>query len=289
VIIIGFKMGIIAQESPLYTQYMQNPFVLNPAVAGTYNYYQIATDHRFQWIGFPDAPVTNSISFFGPFSSTSKNMGLGFTLYDDITNPTSQLGLRGSYAYNTAITSLIRVSFGATLGALQYKYDGSQSNVPYYDPAAPKTVINKFLPDGAAGIIVYSTNFFGGISADNLFNGSVSPDQNSPLLGHLQRHFYLLGSYTEIFSRKWSGEASGIVKMVSSVAQFEFDAKMFYQKMLWFGLSYRQQDAISVLLGYYFTKKIYVGYSYDYNISAIRNYSFGSHELMIGYKFDKLK
>ena len=220
--IISAGLGLFAQQSPLYTQYMDNPFVINPAIPGTYNFYQMRLNSRLQWIGFDGAPVTNSLSFFGPFSSKSKDMGIGGTFFQDITGPTSRLGLRAAYAYNIAINSITRVSFGAAIGALQYKYDGTKSNLNdyhYNDPAAPNAVWNKYLPDGMAGIMVYSTKFYAGISADNLFNGHVAPDESVPLLGNLQRHFYVLGSYTEIFNRKWSGEASMVFKIVSQVAQ----------------------------------------------------------------------
>ena len=38
--------------------YMFNDFVINPAIAGTQNYYQIRTNHRFQWVGMADPPMT---------------------------------------------------------------------------------------------------------------------------------------------------------------------------------------------------------------------------------------
>src|ERR1035437_3576786 len=90
--------SLFSQQEPQYTLYMLNPFLTNPALAGTNNYYQIRTNHRFQWTGLKDAPITNSISAYGPHST--KSMGYGGTIYNDITGPTSRTGINGVYAYN---------------------------------------------------------------------------------------------------------------------------------------------------------------------------------------------
>jgi len=62
--IIAASAGLKAQQLPHYTQYMFNDFVINPAIAGVHNFYQIRTNHRFQWVGLTDPPMTNSIAFY---------------------------------------------------------------------------------------------------------------------------------------------------------------------------------------------------------------------------------
>lgn len=63
-----------AQQEYQLTLYMLNPFIYNPAIASTPNYWQIRSNHRFQWVGMTDPPITNAISAFGPHSK--KDMGL---------------------------------------------------------------------------------------------------------------------------------------------------------------------------------------------------------------------
>jgi hypothetical protein len=60
--IIVTGTAVMGQQLPQYTQYMFNDFVINPAVAGVHNHYQIRTNHRFQWVGLVDPPMTNSIA-----------------------------------------------------------------------------------------------------------------------------------------------------------------------------------------------------------------------------------
>jgi type IX secretion system PorP/SprF family membrane protein len=287
--------SINAQQSPLYSQYMHNPFILNPAVAGTYSYFQLRLMSRLQWVGFPDAPVTNSLSVYGPVSAKNKVMGYGVTIYSDITAPTSRLGFKGAYAYNIAINEHIRASFAAALGFFQYKYDGTKIKMHTIDPAIGPSMKSEFEPDGMLGALVYSSLFQVGLSCDNLFNNkfNVNPDQQNILsVGKLVRHYYLLGSYKWIHNRRWETEYSSVIRAVEGFSvpmQFDLNVRAIYQKISWFGLSYRTFDAISILGGYIFNKRIYAGYSFDINLSAMRQYSFGSHEIMIGYRFNVLR
>ena len=52
----------MAQQVPLYSQYMMNGFLLNPAVAGSEGYTAINLTAREQWLGLKDAPKTHAVS-----------------------------------------------------------------------------------------------------------------------------------------------------------------------------------------------------------------------------------
>ena len=51
-----------AQQMPLYSQYMLNGFLLNPAMAGNVDYIPLRLTVRQQWVGITDAPSTQAIS-----------------------------------------------------------------------------------------------------------------------------------------------------------------------------------------------------------------------------------
>ena len=52
ILTIGVLRPGIAQD-PLYTQFMTNPFLINPAICGTYNYYkqQVTMDRYLRCTG----------------------------------------------------------------------------------------------------------------------------------------------------------------------------------------------------------------------------------------------
>jgi type IX secretion system PorP/SprF family membrane protein len=294
VLAAGFS-NLFGQQTSLYTQYMFNPFLLNPAIAGTTNYFQIRSTNRFQWAGFPDGPVLNSLSLFGPVSAKNMDMGYGGSVYIDATGPTSRTGINGAFAYNIPLNDEIHLSFGVALGLMQFKIDGTQltgdRKMRDVEPNGDVYSVQSFFqPDGKLGVYLYRTDFQVSFSADNLFNNKFDIDPNGGGISKLKRHYYLLGTYTYIFNRTWSAEGSAIFKAVTPVpVQMDMSARVIYQRTAWFGISFRTQEAFSVLLGYIFSKRIYVGYSFDYNLSSIQNYSLGSHEIMLGYRFNSLK
>lgn len=48
----------VAQQKALYSQYMANYYLLNPAVAGYSKNLNFKMGYRNQWAGFEDAPST---------------------------------------------------------------------------------------------------------------------------------------------------------------------------------------------------------------------------------------
>lgn len=301
IIITGLAILIVclasAQQSPTYTQYMFNPYILNPAIAGTNPYYQIRMINRFQWLNFTDAPVTNGVSVYGPLNKKYKNMGVGGSIVSDVVGPTSQNGIYGSYSYNYNLSEDIKISGGLSLGVLQYKVDGTNflsSDIDGFqndDPYLQRSVETKFLPDASVGVYMWSTEYQIGFSADRLLNTKFTMYNGETALSRLRSHFYVFGAYKYLINRRWGIEPSIIVKGVyPALPQLDFNAKVIYKNILWGGLSVRTSDAISIMGGYLYNKRIYMGLAYDYGVfTAIRRYNIGTIEAMFGYRFDALK
>jgi type IX secretion system PorP/SprF family membrane protein len=289
VTLITGSTALKAQQMPQYTQYMFNDFVINPAVAGVYNYYQIRTNHRFQWVGILDPPMTNSIGFYGPHEKL--DMGYGGYIYNDVTGPTSRAGITGSYAYNVAITGDIRLSMGLSASIMQYRVDGTQLDpADVSDPTILSLVSTSYLPDAGLGLYLYADQFYVGLSAAQLLNNSIKIFDEKDGVNRLKTHINLIGAYRFWLSEDWLLEPSLMVKgTVPKELSFDLTARVEWQKMLWGAVSYRYQDAVGIMIGYSFDETLFFGYAYDIGISAIRKYESGSHEIMIGYRFNDIK
>ena len=288
-----FALSLNAQQAPYYTQYMFNDYLVNPAVAGTYNYFQVRANTRVQWIGITDAPTTMSIAGYGPLEG--KDMGYGGYIYNDVTGPESRLFFGGSYAYNIAINDAMRISGGLTIGYMQYKLDGTKmyfdDEIP--DPVLSQSIEKKSMIDGSVGFYLYATSFYVGLSAHQLFGNKYNTyDEIDTLTGisRLTQHVYLSGGYNVILNREFSVLPSALIKYTSpGQIQVDINAKVTYLRMVWLGLSYRTSDAIAVLAGYNYEDKFYFGVAYDFTTSDIRRYSSGTIEIMLGYRFNSIK
>lgn len=280
---------LAGQQMPHFSQYMFNEFLLNPAVTGVNDYYQIRTNHRFQWVGMTDPPLTNSIAFYGPHANM--NMGYGGSIYTDITGPTSRTGVSGSYAYNIALFEEVRLSMGLSMSVLQYRIDGTQ--LAPKDPSdqfIQGMVSTTYVPDAAAGVYMYGDGFYAGISAVQLLNNKLTIFQEKTGLNRLKSHLYLTGGYRFELDPDWVLEPSVIVK-ASAPRQLKFEAgaRLEWLEMVWIGAGYRFHEAVTLLAGYNYNDKFYFGYSYDIGITDLRNYNMGSHEIMIGYRFNDIR
>ena len=286
----------MAQQVPHYSQFWFNDFGTNPAFAGTKPYYQAKSNNRYQWVGVNDAPKTFILSAYGP--ERNKDMGYGVQIFSDVTGPTSRLGFYGSYAYNLRLKDDIRISMGISLGLLQYKIDGSQIVLhDANDPSLGDEVYAELVPDADFGVLVYGENWHGGLVAKQLFNYKLDFDDVNALgMNTLKTHFFMHGAYRYDLKdisaemEDWSVEPYALLKyMHPTPLQIDLGARAIWKKMAWLGLSWRSSDAIAIMIGYEYEEQISFGYSYDITTSNLKTASSGTHEIMIGFKFSKIK
>jgi len=283
------SMGLtsLAQQNPLSTQFMTNPFVLNPALAGTNNYFQVISNNRFQWVGFTDAPITNSLSVYGPL--VKYPMGWGGTISYDVSGPVSMGTVHGSYAYHYNINEEMKNSMRLNLGIMQYKIDYANIDMEYDDPTM-NSKENYYLPDANIGVYFYSSTYHAGLVVTHVLNNKIKVGTDPTGDSRLKSHFYLTGGYKYYINSELAVEPSFVLKKVwPATFQLDFNVRAWYRNMLWGGLSYRTQEALSILLGYIWERKIYIGYSYDIVLNPLGAHNFGSHELMLGYRFNDIK
>jgi type IX secretion system PorP/SprF family membrane protein len=184
-------VSIFGQQKPLTTLFMTNPFLINPALAGTHNYFQVISNNRFQWVGFTDSPITNSLSVYGPF--VKYPMGWGADLSYDVTGPTSVMSIHGAYAYNYTINEDMKISAGLNLGLLQYKIDLSSIEFENEtdDNVVNGTKENYYLPDATLGFYFYSSTYYAGLVASYLFNDKINIGTDPTGDSRLKTHYYL--------------------------------------------------------------------------------------------------
>lgn len=291
-VLLGFT-NVKAQQLPMFTQYMFNDYIINPAIAGTHDYDQVKTNYRYQWIGIKDGPKTYLLSYYGPHKT--QPMGWGGYIFSDKTGPTKRTGVYGSYAYNIEVTGDIRVSAGIFVGMVQYDFD--LSAMEFDDESDPVLLhgnnYRKTIPDASFGVYVYSSQFTGGVSMNQLLSNKIQMTDtivNKDAIGKLKNHIYLHGSYNYNINREFDLKPTLLLKTMLGVPpQLDISVRTVYQKMAWLGFAWRTSDAVSVLLGYNYNNMINIGLSYDLTVSQLSKYSDGTLEIMIGVKFNMIK
>lgn len=299
--LIPFSEGM-AQQVPLYSQYMMNGFLLNPAVAGSEGYTAINLTAREQWLGLKGAPKTHSVSgqtrllknsFISKnssvrrrqkLSSRSGKVGLGGYIFNDQNGQISRSGMQITYAYHIRMRQR-QLSFG--LSGMFYQFSIDQSEIRFEEPDNFYDMANKttFIPDATTGVYYSDPNLFLGFSAAQLFQSSLRLGERGYAEYKMKRHYFLTGGYDFKVNEFLTIEPSFLLKSNENLfSQLDINTKLIINDDYWGGISYRTGGAL-IFMGGLRVDKFFFGYAFDYTLSSIMKYSYGSHEFMLAVKF----
>lgn len=301
-LIILLALQAEAQQLPLYSQYMMNRFLINPAVAGSEGYTAFNLTAREQWIGMKYSPKTHafsaqtrilrksfisrgsSVKRKSSGSSRSGRVGIGGYIFNDQSGLVNRTGLQLTYAYHISFRRG-QLSFGLSGSFYQFRVD--KEKIILYDPS--DDLINNFnnrlwVPDANIGIYYSDPRLYGGLSVSDLFQASFKFGKEGYDNFRLLRHYYAIGGYNFELSDYLIFEPSILLK-ASEVWSFQADitAKMYIYEDYWAGVSYRTGGAL-IVMGGLRVDKFFFGYAFDYTLSSIQRHSFGSHEFILAIK-----
>lgn len=274
-----------AQQQPLYTMYMWNQLVINPAYAGSRDALTISGAWREQWVGLDGAPSTQVLSIHSPLPND--NVGLGMTIQNDNVGPTNTTGIWGDFAYRLKLTEKSRLAFGLRAGFDIHQADFSElENIDANDPAFNQNVENNFLPNMGFGLYYSGTRGYVGLSSPSMLENELNNGNNSGSDAEdlTKRHYYLMGGYVFSLSEDSTGvmfKPSTVVRVIDGApVSFDVSANFLIKQKLWLGAAYRSEDSFAAILSYVFNSKMQLGYSYDFGTSDLNSYHGGSHEIM---------
>jgi type IX secretion system PorP/SprF family membrane protein len=277
-----------AQQEVMVSQYMFNGLFINPAYAGSHKYFSGTLLHRNQWVSFDGAPKTFLVSLDGPIKG--EKMGLGFIVAHDKIGVTSQTDINLNYSYNIKLGGG-KLAFGLKGGVSNYSVKTEDLKVWDSDDATlSDDSKSEFLPKFGFGMYYYSKKWYAGVSIPTLiaYENGTSFNMNIDQSSFLRKHFLINGGYVFDLNDKLKLKPSTLIKYVKSApVEVDINCSILYDETIWLGVSYRTNDAIIGIIEYQANKRFRIGYSYDFTLTEIGNYSSGSHEIMIGYDFGK--
>ena len=270
---------------------MYDKMSINPGKTGIDMYNRICATsiYRNQWDKVNGAPNSAVLNLEANLSRFFKG-GIGLAFYHDAIGFSRQNNLLLNYSYPIQIGNVGVLGLGFGIGIMNYGIE------PTWLP--PTTAIDASLPVGFAatnldanfGAYFHGKGFYAGLSSthlsESLLKKSVAGvDQNY----QTARHYYLMGGKT--FDDVLNGKIDAQVLMRTDLVKFSFDlnTRYFYtlnDHDLYGGISYRNSDAIAILLGYSPIAKFTVGYSYDVTINKLASVSRGSHEIVLRYCYN---
>ena len=289
-----------AQQVPLYSQYMMNGILINPAIAGSEGYTAINLIAREQWLGLKNAPKTHAISaqtrllknsYISKMSSVRKRqklgsrsgkVGLGGYVYNDKNGPINRTGMQLSYAYHIRMQQS-QLSFG--LSGMFYQFSIDQTKIRFEEQdmffeLAEKSI---FIPDASTGIYYSDPKLFAGLSVSQLFQSAIRFKEKGYAEYKMKRYYFLTAGYNWDVNHFLTIEPSFLFKANENMVwQADVHTKFIFNDAYWAGLSYRTGNSL-VFMGGVKVDKYLFGYAFDYTLSSIMKHSYGSHEFMAAF------
>jgi type IX secretion system PorP/SprF family membrane protein len=293
-IIIGFlSLTAQAQQDAGFSMYFFNPVYINSGYAGSRETFSGSLVHRSQWVGMTDAPTTQSLTVHSAIPNSK--VGLALQVYNDNIGPMKNTGLKLTYAYHLPVNKSTKLSFGISGMMNNVRIDWDKINIDVdADPAFAGNAASSWVPDASAGLYLYKTRFYAGLSANHLLESKFDLT-NSPGadMAKFSRQFYLTSGIVIPVSKNLDIRPSVLLKYVKSAPVLgELDATVILYQKLFVGAGFRTGKRIDIdgfdnmLIGivqFQITPQFSLGYSYDYYMNRTGAYNNGTHEFMLGF------
>ena len=279
-----------AQQDPQYTNYMYNTININPAYAGSRGALSIFGLHRSQWVGLEGAPTTNSFSINTPIAESK--VGLGVSFVNDRLGVTDENTLSVDFSYTLDLNNRgSKLSFGLKGSANMLNVAYSRLNK--YNPNDPQILTdinNQFTPNIGAGVYWHNEQTYVGLSAPH-FLETTRYDDNVQSTMQQKMHYYLMGGHVFELNPMLKFKPAFLLKAVEGAPlQADITGNFLINEKFTLGAAYRWDAAWSALAGFQVTDGLFIGYSYDSDIKALRNYNNGSHEIFMRFElFNKYR
>ena len=276
----------MAQQEPVYTQYMNNLMSVNPAYTGVRGVGNAALISRKQWLGIDEAPFSTSLTVALPLDSLHVGLGLDF-LYD-YADPVATTGLFFDYSYRIKATENSQISFGLK-GGFNYLYANLLDlyrHDEYDEYILQHPDYSVFMPNFGVGIYWFSDQFYAGLAVPRLLQNKYIKDESSiEAASREERHYFLHGAYMFDLSPNLVFKPGITTIMVAGApVTADFDFSFLLRDMITLGAMYRISDGVGgyVQLQY---NNLKFGFSYDYAHTRLSQFNTGTFEIMIRYDF----
>ena len=280
-LILGISWShLMAQQDPMFTKYMFNSQVFNPAYAGSKDFFSANVLLREQWVGLGQSSFGGNSDRFTPSTQTfalqtpvTSRISLGLTVIND------RIGARNSstanfvYAYHFPFAKG-ELSLGLQAGLINWRADWSKLNFKdpqFLDPIYAESNPTRLVPNVGVGLYYYSDKFYAGFSIPHVIENDlrdITPSdlQKSRNIDRFYRHYYFMtGAAIELIGKSLVFKPSLLIKnvgllsdfsanqqtisQVGAPTEFDIDLSLFFNEVFWIGVSYRSAFEVEAFGG----------------------------------------
>lgn len=283
-IYLGISEGVEAQQYPVFSQYYFNELVINPAYAGNHVQLSLTSTYRNQWVNFPGAPRTFSIS--GHTSLYDGKVGVGLLVNHDEIGSYRNQNVYGYYSYKIAFRKAT-LSMGLQAGFNFLGVDFSQLDL--MNPGDMSFAsLNTYKPNFGTGLYLNFKNSFIGLSVPFILNSTLASGA-SGIGAELKeaRYYFLRGGTIQALNPKATLKLNPSILIRAQEGQplsMDLNLGVIIHDIVSTGASLRSGDALIGFIDLKLSESFHFAYSFDMTGSSLNRFSNGSHEFMLNYR-----
>ena len=289
-IAVVVTLSALAQSDAAMSHFWVGKGYYNPAVAGENNVIHLNLGSRMQWVVFRHAPMTFFLTADMPYKLLGQRLGVGVKAEFERIGLYTNTRIGAQLAWRRKIGKGY-FSAGIQPGVYSQTFRGSEARAPEtgtVDDAIPTYDVSGTVFDANAGVYYSHPKYWVGFSVTHLTSPSIELKQNRDsheiFEFNVNRSYYFMaGGNIPINNTLFEIQPSGMFAASKNVWTAQVATRLRYNRMLSLGAGYRWKDAVTAFIGVDL-KDAYIGYAYDYPVSAISKATFGSHEVFVTYR-----
>ncbi len=286
ILIVSGKL--FAQQEPSFTLYKYNMNVINPAYAGTNGITELNLNFRSQWVNLDNSPVTQSIILSKPIND---KIGLGVSIINDQVDIFKETNFAIDFSYKLQLSETSDLFLGLKAGGYSFSADYLSKGLQG-DPAFSKNT-NRFNATFGAGAYLKVKKFYATLSFPNFLNGQ-RVEKTNDLGGYVKSvdktHIYAGAGYEFDVNENVSFLPSVMGRFVQGApASIDLTGMFDIYDKIELGGSYRLDDSFSAIALLKMGNWFQLGYAYEFTTSDVKNYSDGTHEIMLRFDLEPNK
>ena len=297
-LIAAMTMGLVvafaamAQADAAMSHFWTGQGYYNPAAAGNLDAtINLQLGSRMQWVDFRRAPMTFYITADMPYKLLEQRLGVGVKAEFERIGLYTNTRIGAQIAYKRKIGKCM-LSVGVQPGVFSQTFRGreaittkEQEEVP--DEAIKKEDVSGTAFDANVGVYFTHPRFWAGFSVTHVTSPSIELKVSRESIDYYEfnvsRSYYFMGGGNiPINNTLFDIQPAAMFATDLKAWTAQIAARLRYNRMFSIGAGYRYKDAVTAFIGVNL-KDAYIGYAYDYPVSAISKATFGSHEVFINY------
>ncbi|WP_316818332.1 type IX secretion system membrane protein PorP/SprF [Pedobacter nyackensis] len=281
VLLILMILGILdvkGQLTPMKSQFFQNPYLVNSAMAGAAGKAVIFSNYSSQWNKIDGGPVMVSLSASMPVNDKAS---VGLNIINDKSGLLSKTQAMGSFSYKVPLSENQSLRFGVSLSWAQDRLNyGLTSSAGSSDVGLSRYNDRENYLDGNFGVAYINNSFEAQFSYLNL-----NQKRAEQLSTVDYSTFYSAVSYRfkidETFAIKPLFAYRGVRNFDN---QYDIAAELIADDLHFYTM-YHSNNSFTGGIGYDYMKRVNFGFLYNSEPNTVRGFSGGIFDLVLGYKF----